>query len=94
MAERNSYHVVPGDGGWKAEREGFSRASSVHGTQVAAIDAARGYLSRSGGGELNIHGGDSEIRPKDTIDPGDDPWNTHTVTQCGWPQERPECCCQ
>ncbi|WP_371129521.1 DUF2188 domain-containing protein [Arthrobacter sp. ov407] len=32
MAERNSYHVVPGDDGWKAEREGSSRASSVHDT--------------------------------------------------------------
>ncbi|WP_082874630.1 DUF2188 domain-containing protein [Arthrobacter sp. OY3WO11] len=28
---------------------GSSRASSVHDTQSAAIDAARGYLSRSSG---------------------------------------------
>lgn len=76
MAERNSYHVVPGDDGWKAEREGSSRASSVHDTQAAAINAARGYLSRSGGGELNIHGKDNKIRAKDTIDPGNDPRNT------------------
>jgi hypothetical protein len=76
MAERNSYHVVRGDDGWKAEREGSSRASSVHDTQAAAIDAARGYLSRSGGGELNIHGKDNKIRAKDTIDPGNDPRNT------------------
>lgn len=60
MAERNSYHVVPGDDGWKAEREGSARASSVHDTQAAAIDAARGYLSRSDGGELNIHGKKSQ----------------------------------
>lgn len=73
MAERNSYHVVPGDDGWKAERDGSSRASSVRDTQAAAIDAARGYLSRSGGGELNIHGKDNKIRAKDTIDPGNDP---------------------
>lgn len=76
MAGRNSYHVVPGEDGWKAEREGSSRASSVHDTQAAAIDAARGYLSRSGGGELNIHGKDNMIRAKDTIDPGNDPRNT------------------
>jgi hypothetical protein len=42
----------------------------------AQIDAARGYLSRSGGGELNIHGKDNKIRAKDTIDPGNDPRNT------------------
>ena len=76
MAERNSYHVVPGEDGWKAEREGSSRASSVHDTQSAAINAARGYLSRSGGGELNIHGKDNKIRAKDTIAPGNDPRNT------------------
>lgn len=75
MAERNSYHVVPGEDGWKAEREGSSRASSVHDTQAAPIDAARGYLSRSGGGELNVHG-DNKIRAKDTIYPGNDPRNT------------------
>jgi len=76
MAERNSYHVVPGEDGWKAEREGSSRASSVHDTQSAGIDAARGYLSRSGGGELNIHGKDNKIRAKDTIARGDDSRNT------------------
>lgn len=75
MAERNSYHVVPDADGWKAEKEGSSRASSVHDTQAAAIDAARGYLSRSGGGELNIHGADNKIRAKDTIAPGKDPRN-------------------
>jgi hypothetical protein len=76
MAERNSYHVVPGADRWRAEREGSSRASSVHDTQAEAIDAARGYLSRSGGGELNIHGKDNKIRAKDTIAPGNDPQNT------------------
>ena len=75
MAERNSYHVVPGEDGWKAQREGSSHASSVHDTQSAAIDAARGYLARSGGGELNIHGKDNKIRAKGTIAPGNDPRN-------------------
>jgi hypothetical protein len=32
MAERISYHVVPGDDGWKVEREGSSRASSADDT--------------------------------------------------------------
>lgn len=76
MAERNSCHVVPGKKGWKAECEGSSRASSVHDTQSAAIDAVRGYLASSGGGELNIHGKDNKIRAKDTIALGNDPRNT------------------
>ncbi|WP_396134067.1 DUF2188 domain-containing protein [Arthrobacter sp. BE255] len=51
LAGPNSYQVVPGDDGWKGEREGSPLASSVHDTQAAAIDAARGYPSRPGGGE-------------------------------------------
>lgn len=69
------YHVTPRDDGWAAEREGASRASSVHRTQAEAIDAARDYLGNQGGGELNIHGRDGAIRAKDTIAPGNDPSN-------------------
>jgi len=68
-----SYHVVPRDGEWAAERSGASRAASLHPTQADAIDAARGYLGNQGGGELNIHGRDGAIRAKDTIKPGNDP---------------------
>ncbi|WP_371129527.1 DUF2188 domain-containing protein [Arthrobacter sp. ov407] len=39
------------------------------------MDAARGYLARYGGGELNIHGKDNKVQAKDTIDPGNDPRN-------------------
>lgn len=72
----SSYHVTPHEDGWAAEKAGASRASSVHRTQAEAIDAARGYLGNQGGGELNIHGRDGQIRAKDTIDPGNDPRNT------------------
>jgi hypothetical protein len=68
--------VVQEDDGLKAGREGSSRASSIHDTQAEAFDAARGYLSRSGGGELKIHGKDNKIGAKDTIAPGNDPRNT------------------
>lgn len=70
-----SYHVTPHGDGWAAERSGAERASSVHDTQAEAIEAARGYLKSQGGGELNIHGKDGQIRAKDTIAPGDDPRN-------------------
>ena len=73
MTDRNAYHVTPSDDGWRAKKEGASRASSVHDTQADAINAARGYLSNSGGGELNIHNRENEIRAKDTIAPGNDP---------------------
>jgi len=69
------YHVTPRDAGWAAEKEGATRASSVHDTQAQAIQAARGYLVNQGGGELNIHGEDGQIRSKDTIAPGNDPRN-------------------
>lgn len=69
------YHVTPRDEGWAAEKEGASRASSLHPTQADAIDAARGYAANQGGGELNIHGRDGAIRAKDTIAPAHDPRN-------------------
>lgn len=68
-----NYHVTQRDDGWAAEREGASRAASLHRTQAEAVDASRGYLNNQGGGELNIHGRDGSIRAKDTIDPGNDP---------------------
>jgi len=69
------YHVTPHGDGWAAEKAGASRASSVHDTQAEAVKAARGYLETQGGGELNIHGKDGQIRAKDTIAPGNDPRN-------------------
>lgn len=69
------YHVTPREDGWAAEKEGATRASSLHPTQADAISAAREYLGNQGGGELNIHGRDGAIRAKDTIPPGNDPRN-------------------
>ena len=65
--------VTPHPEGWSVEKPGASRASSVHSTQQEAIDAARGYLQREGGGELAIKGRDGRVRDQDTIPPGNDP---------------------
>lgn len=58
---------------WVNKRNDSDRASSVHGTQKEAIDAARGMLENQGGGELAVKGRDGLIRSKDTIPPGNDP---------------------
>lgn len=62
------YDVTPNaDGGWDAQREGASRASSHHPTQAAAQKAATNYVANSGGGEVRIHGADGRIRNSNTI---------------------------
>jgi photosystem II stability/assembly factor-like uncharacterized protein len=75
MSQGNSRFVSPdGDDGWKVQNPGASRASSRHGTQGEAIDAARGYLENQGGGELVVQGQGGQIRQKDTIRPASDPF--------------------
>jgi hypothetical protein len=59
---------------WVNKRNDSDRASSVHGTQGEAEDAAREMLRNQGGGELTIKGRDGQFRSKDTIDPGNDPF--------------------
>ena len=61
------------DGTWANKRNDASRASSVHGTQKEAQDAARQMLKNQGGGELATKGVDGKIRDKDTVAPGNDP---------------------
>ena len=60
------------DGDWVNKRIDAGKASSVHDTQRAAIDAAREMLQNQGGGELTVRGRE-HIRSKDTIPPGNDP---------------------
>ena len=74
MAKGNGRTVSQrSDGTWANKKNGAGRASSLHDTQKAANDAARGMLKRSGGGELTTKGRDGKIRSKDTIAPGNDP---------------------
>ncbi|MFL0564249.1 DUF2188 domain-containing protein [Microbacterium sp. 179-I 1D1 NHS] len=76
MTNDNSRHVVPGkDGGWDVVKPGSTRSSSHHDTQADAIDRGRDIVRNAGGGELNIHRRDGQIRAKDTIAPGNDPRN-------------------
>jgi uncharacterized protein DUF2188 len=61
------------DGTWVNQRNGASRAGSVHDTQAEAAAAAHAMLENAGGGELTIKGRDGQIRSKDTVAPGNDP---------------------
>lgn len=60
-------------GDWVNKKNGAGKASSVHGTQQEAVDAAREMLKNQGGGELTTKGTNGQIRSKDTIAPGNDP---------------------
>jgi len=62
------------NGGWDVNKPGASRSSSHHDTQSDAQSAARGYLRNSGGGELITQGRNGQIRDKDTVSPGHDPY--------------------
>ena len=64
-------HVVPHDGGWAVRGEGNSRATSVHGTQAAAINKGR-QVARNQQSELLIHGRNGRIRARDSY--GNDPY--------------------
>ena len=59
-------HVVPADNGWAVRGAGNSRATSVHATQAAAIDAARG-IARNQQSEMLIYGRNGQIRAKDSF---------------------------
>ena len=61
------------DGKWANKRNDADKASSLHGTQGDAANAAKEMLKNQGGGELTIKGLDGKIRSKDTIPPGHDP---------------------
>lgn len=73
MASQNNRSVFRRDGQWVNKLNGAKRASSVHDTQEAAINAARDMLQNQGGGELTTMGRNGQIRSKDTIAPGNDP---------------------
>lgn len=62
---KQNVHVVPRDGDWAVRREGAQRDSSHHGTQSAAIAAARQTAQREGT-ELLIHGRNGQIRERDS----------------------------
>ena len=73
MAGRKRIHVTHDEKGWKAQREGASRASARGATQSEVDRRAREILRGSGGGEILTHGRDGKIRSADTIRPARDP---------------------
>lgn len=72
MPRRPAVHVTHrASGDWAVIREGSDRASSLHPTQSAAADQARG-LARRAETELIIHDRDNRIRERSSY--GNDPF--------------------
>ena len=71
MGKAKNLHVVPRNEGWIIRKEGSVKATSVHGTQREAVDAARA-IAKKQSGELIIHGRDGRIRDRDSY--GQDPY--------------------
>lgn len=70
-----NYHVTKrSDGKWQAKKPCADRASAITSTQAEAERMAKGLCSKSGGGEVRIHGRDGKIRDSDTVAPGNDPY--------------------
>jgi poly(hydroxyalkanoate) granule-associated protein len=55
-------HVVPHDEGWAVEKEGASRASSVHATKAEAVKTGRERAKAGTSGRLVIHRQDGTVQ--------------------------------
>lgn len=64
---KNNYWISPSGDGWKAKREGASKAAGVFDTQREAENYARKLMKNNGGGELITQNQHGQIRSKDTI---------------------------
>lgn len=73
MAKNANRTVFKRNDTWINKRNDADKASSVHKTQKAALEAAHQMLLKQGGGELTTKGLDGKIRSKDTIGPANDP---------------------
>lgn len=71
---KNDRFVVRHNDGWAVKKGGADRASSVHGRQDQAEQAAKGTVRNLGGGEVRIQGRDGRWRDSDTVAPGNDPF--------------------
>lgn len=69
MAKKN-VHVVPHKDGWAVKRAGAERASSVHETKYAALQAGR-TNAKADHVDLVIHNRDGQIADSDSF--GRDP---------------------
>jgi hypothetical protein len=72
--KRVVYDVVPGDTGWKIEKEGGQRASATAETKAEAVNIARDLAKGvSGPSQVRVHGQNGKIQTEWTY--GDDPHN-------------------
>ena len=77
MPNKNNRHVVPSgnpDKPWGVRKPGSSRLSSLHDTQLDAINRSREIIHNAGGGENITHRPNGQIRNSDTVPPGNDPF--------------------
>jgi hypothetical protein len=74
LAEQRHVTYNPDARNWRVVGPHAERASAVAQTQGEAIGRAREILRNAGGCELLIHRPNGEIRGKDTIPPGNDPF--------------------
>ena len=68
---KKNQHVTPRDCGWAVIGEGNSKPSSLHDTQMEAVQSAR-EIARNQQSELLIHGRNGRIRARDSY--GNDPF--------------------
>lgn len=61
-----NYHVVKRGSNWATMKAGSNRVSSIHRKQSTAIDRGKSLTKKTGGGELNIHNRQGQIREKNT----------------------------
>lgn len=61
MGRRRNQHVVPHGTAWAVKAEGGRRATSIHGTQSAALDAAR-EIAKHQRTALFVHRPDGKVR--------------------------------
>lgn len=71
MAKRVKYHVVPGDDGWKVNKQGGQRASATAGTKAEAVQKAKDLAKAQPLGQVIIHKEDGTIQTEHTY--GKDP---------------------
>jgi len=64
---KNSYHVIAkSNGEWSVKRNGADRATGNFPTKKGAVTTARDLVTKSGGGELIIHGKDGRVSQRDS----------------------------
>ena len=71
MPERETWHVTTHEDGWKVQKAGGKRATSVHATKAEAVEAARQIAKDRPKGQIKIHKADGTIQEERTY--GEDP---------------------